>query len=286
MLGPEEIDRILAERGLEPRRSLGQNFVSDPLVIDRLVELSGVGAGSDVLEVGPGLGSLTSGLAGSGARVLALEKDQRLCEVLRDVLVTQGLDPLVRIRHGDALTVDLDELLSVRGGPADPAVESRAWSMVANLPYNVAVPIILRILSEAPSVGPMFVMVQNEVAERLCALPGGRTIGLPTLRLNWYATARIVMTVPPEAFVPVPRVESAVVAIHRTQPPHCDTAAGPVFDLAHRAYGQRRKMLRSSLRGLDPDTFADAGVDPTSRPEELSVQQWADLADTHRRHRS
>lgn len=286
MLGPEEIDRILAERGLEPRRSLGQNFVSDPLVIDRLVELSGVGAGSDVLEVGPGLGSLTSGLAGSGARVLALEKDQGLCEVLRDVLVTQGLDPLVRIRHGDALTVDLDELLSVRGGPADPAVEARAWSMVANLPYNVAVPIILRILSEAPSVGPMFVMVQNEVAERLCALPGGRTIGLPTLRLNWYATARIVMTVPPEAFVPVPRVESAVVAIHRTQPPHCDTAAGPVFDLAHRAYGQRRKMLRSSLRGLDADTFADAGVDPTSRPEELSVQQWADLADTHRRHRS
>ena len=284
MLGPEQIDRLLQANGLQPRGSLGQNFVSDPLVIDRLVDLSGVGPGSDVLEVGPGLGSLTCGLAAAGARVVALEKDERLCGVLREVLASRGLATGVRIHNGDALTVDLEELLAVPGG--DPAVAGQRWTMVANLPYNVAVPIVLRILTEVPSIEALFVMVQREVAERLCAHPGGRTIGLPTLRLNWFATARVVMSVPPESFVPVPRVDSAVVEVRRSDRVRPVADAEAVFELADRAYRQRRKMLRSTLKELGEAVFASAGVDPTSRPEQLSVEDWANLAEANRRNGS
>ncbi len=270
MLTLSRIEELLAAGGLEPRRSLGQNFVADPAVIDAIVELSRVRAGDRVLEVGPGLGSLTVALATAGAAVVALEKDRALAGLLGAVLADEGLDDRVEIVVGDALEVDLGPVLG-------RSVGERGWTLVANLPYNVAVPIVLRLLEEAPEVSRMFVMVQQEVAERLCAEPGGRTIGMPTLRLNWHATAEVVMQVGPEAFVPEPRVESAVVRIDRTGRVR-DADPATVFPLAERAYRKRRKMLRTSLPGLDGAVFERAGIDPTSRPEELSVEQWVDLA--------
>jgi 16S rRNA (adenine1518-N6/adenine1519-N6)-dimethyltransferase len=151
---------------------------------------------------------------------------------------------------------------------------------VANLPYNVAVPVVIGLLQRAASVDPLVVMVQREVADRLVADPGGRTIGVPSVKVAWYGSARTVMTVPPEVFLPRPRVQSAVVRIDRRPPP--STAVGPaeVFPLVDAAYRQRRKMLRSTIgRTLPGGTFERAGVAPTARPEELDVAAWARLAE-------
>lgn len=268
MLGAAEIRDLLGRHGLGARKSLGQNFVTDPGTVRRIVALSGVGAGSPVLEVGPGVGSLTLALVEAGAQVTTVEKDRSMIEALDEVLerVPAGLRP--RVLCADALALDWGDV-----------VDDRDWTMVANLPYNVAVPIILGVLGGAPTVGRMWVMVQHEVAERVCAGPGGRTIGVPTIKVGWYASARIVMTVAPEVFTPRPRVRSAVVELHRRPPPTTEVRAADVFALVDRAYRQRRKMLRATLAPLaDPDAFGEASVDPEARPEQLSVAQWAALA--------
>lgn len=268
MLGARGIDELLVRHGLGARRSLGQNFVADPQMIERIVTLARVGGGDHVIEVGPGLGSLTAGLVAAGADVVALEKDRALLPALAEVLADapQGA---VRVVEGDALTVDWSELLA---GHDD-------WVLVANLPYNVAVPIVLSILADAPMVRRALVMVQREVAERLVAGPGGRTVGIPSIKVAWYASARIVATVPPEVFVPRPRVTSALVELERRPPPSDDVAVGDVFGLVDRAYRQRRKMLRSTLgERVDAAAFERAGIDPTERPEQLDVARWAALA--------
>ncbi|UDY37709.1 16S rRNA (adenine(1518)-N(6)/adenine(1519)-N(6))-dimethyltransferase RsmA [Dermatobacter hominis] len=272
MLGLGEIRDLLERHGLEARRSLGQNFVADPNTVARIARLSGVGPGDRVVEVGPGLGSLTLALADTGAQVLAVEKDRALLPVLREVLATadgpDGPGAAVHVVEGDALEVDWADLLG-----ADE------WVLVANLPYNVAVPVVMRVLSGAPQVRRLVVMVQLEVAERLCAEPGDRTIGIPSVKLAWWASARILTTVPPEVFVPRPRVQSAVVGIERHDPP--STAVGPaeVFPLVEEAYRQRRKMLRSTIgRHVDAAGFATAGIDPQLRPERLWLDDWVRLA--------
>jgi 16S rRNA (adenine1518-N6/adenine1519-N6)-dimethyltransferase len=240
--------------------------VTDPAVIERMVEAAGVVRGSRVLEVGPGLGSLTLGLLEAGADVVAVEKDPALAEVLRDVLDARGHTGVL-VHRGDALDVSWHDLLA--GGN---------WKMVSNLPYNVAVPIVLDLLVTAPMVQELWVMVQLEVAQRLCAQPGGRTIGVPTVKAGWYARSRIVLEVPPEAFTPVPKVTSAVVEMKRCAPPRDDVDVGTTFDLVEAAYRKRRKMLRSSLGDrVRPDAFEAAGIDPPARPEELSVRDWANL---------
>lgn len=267
MLGPSDVQSLLAAHSHGPKRALGQNFVTDPLVIDRIVEAAGVVPGSRVLEVGPGLGSLTLGLLEAGADVVAVEKDPALAEVLRDVLDARG-HTAVCVHEGDALEVSWRDLLA----GAD-------WKMVSNLPYNVAVLIVLDLLANAPMVQELWVMVQLEVAQRLCAQPGGRTIGVPTVKAGWYSRSRIVMEVPPEAFTPVPNVTSAVVKMKRCEPPRDDVDVVATFDLVETAYRKRRKMLRSSLGNrLHPGAFEAAGVDPTARPEELSVAEWANLS--------
>lgn len=268
MLGARAIDELLARHGLGARRSLGQNFVVDPQMIERIVTLARIGEGDHVVEVGPGLGSLTTGLTAVGAEVVALEKDTSLLPALEEVLSGDRRDA-VRVVEGDALTVDWAELLA---GHDD-------WVMVANLPYNVAVPIVLSVLAGAPMVRRALVMVQREVAERLVATAGGRTVGIPSIKVAWYASARIVATVPPEVFVPRPRVTSALVELERRPPPCVEVPPDEVFELVDRAYRQRRKMLRSTLGDrVDAATFGRAGVDPTERPEELDVGRWAALA--------
>lgn len=275
MLGAREVDELLARHGLDARRSLGQNFVADPNTVVRIARLAGVGPGDRVVEVGPGLGSLTLALADTGADVVAVEKDEHLVPVLGEVLADHSVST-VRVVQADALEVDWPELL----GDVGP------WVLVANLPYNVAVPIVMGVLERAPSVQRLVVMVQKEVADRLVAGPGGRTVGVPSIRVAWFAEAELLGTVAPEVFVPRPRVTSALVGMTRRPPPAVEVGPDEVFELVGAAYRHRRKMLRSTLgRRLSADVFEQAGIEPTARPEELSVQQWASLALAARTHR-
>lgn len=271
MLELEEINELLTRRGMDPRKSLGQNFVADPAVVMEIARWAGVGPGSQVVEIGPGLGSLTLALADTGASVLAVEKDRTLLPVLGDVLDSRGLGDQVRVLEADALEDPwLAELGRVGG----------SWVLVANLPYNVAVPVIMKVLADAPSVERLVVMVQKEVADRLVAGPGGRTVGIPSMKLAWYASGRMLGLVPPEVFVPQPRVMSAVVEITRRPPP--STAVGPaeVFPLVESAYRQRRKMLRSTIgRSIPASTFESVGIQVTQRPEELDIVEWTRLAE-------
>lgn len=269
MLGGAEVAALLERHGLAARRSLGQNFVVDPNVVRRIVREAGVGEGDLVVEVGPGLGSLTLALVEAGADVVAVEKDPSLLPVLEEVLSSRGATDRVEVVQADALEVDWREVLG-----------DRRAAMVANLPYNVAVPVVLDLLGRAPTVDPLVVMVQREVADRLVADPGGRTIGVPSVKAAWFGDARIVMSVPPEVFLPRPRVRSAVVRIDRRPPPSDAVGPAQVFPLVDAAYRQRRKMLRASIgRTVDPTVFERAGVAPTARPEELDVVAWARLAE-------
>jgi 16S rRNA (adenine1518-N6/adenine1519-N6)-dimethyltransferase len=290
VLGTSEVRALLDRHGLSARRSLGQNFVADPNTVRRIVRLAGVEAGDRVVEVGPGLGSLTLALADAGAHVLAVEKDTDLVPVLEEVLggaaasgpVTVG-GGRVRVVTADALTLDWPGLLATgpdgTGDGTGDGPGTARWTLVANLPYNVAVPVVMGVLQRAAAVDRLVVMVQKEVADRLVATPGGRTIGIPTIKVAWYGGAKVLATVPPEVFVPRPRVMSAVVGIDRRPPPSTEVGPSDVFPLVERAYHQRRKMLRSTLGAVVPaGAFDRAGIGPTARPEELGVLEWARLA--------
>ena len=258
--------RDLADRhGLAPSRALGQNFVVDPNTVRRIARIADVGPGDQVLEIGTGLGALTLALVETGASVTTIETDRHLVPALDEVLA--GVD--VRLIVADARTVDWGDLLA----GAD------RWVLVANLPYNVATPLLLDLLDEVPVIERMLVMVQLEAAERLAAEPGDRAFGLPSLKVRQWAEAEIVGRVSAEVFSPRPRVESALLAIGRREHPRVDHDVDASFDLARAAFGQRRKMLRRSLAGSVPaDAFAAAGVDPTARPEQLDVDDWSRLA--------
>jgi 16S rRNA (adenine1518-N6/adenine1519-N6)-dimethyltransferase len=254
---------LLTSRGLAPRRELGQNFVADPNTVRRIAHLAAVGPGDRVVEIGAGLGSLTLALAETGADVTAIEVDHGLVQVLRDVV--GGCDH-VRIVEADATRLDWDELLGGRGD----------WILVANLPYNVATPLVADVLDSVPGISRMLVMVQREVAERLAARPRTPAYGAVSVKVAYWAHARIVGDVPASVFVPRPNVDSALVAITRRQPP--DVTPAPLFALVRAAFNQRRKMLRRSLREVvSPDQFAAAGIEPTARPEELALDDWCRL---------
>lgn len=286
MLGASEIQELMERYGLDARKALGQNFVADPDVVMRIARLAAVGPGDPVVEIGPGLGSLTLALDDVGAHVIAVEKDESLVPVLRHVLEAYGARD-VTVVPGDALELDWVEVL---GGAADDegadvqraASDGRDWVLVANLPYNVAVPLIMEVLEHAPMVQRMVVMVQSEVAERLAAGPGGRTIGIPSIRVAWYASAEVLGTVGPEVFIPQPRVTSALVGITRRAVPSDRVTESQVMELVARAYRQRRKMLRATLGKIVPaEVFESAGVAPTARPEELDVAAWVRLTEAH-----
>lgn len=260
-----DIRALLDRHGLAARKSLGQNFVTDPNTVRKIASLSGVREGDRVVEIGPGLGSLTLALIEAGARVTAIEMDDDLVPILREVLA--GHD--VQIVAGDAQQIDWDETLAA----------GDRWSLVANLPYNVATPIVLDLLRNVAKIESMLVMVQLEVAERLAAKPGNAAIGIPSVLVAFHGEARIVGRVPPTVFHPRPRVESALVRIQRHAEQPIDAALTEIEPLVRAAYNQRRKMIRRSLGGLLGEAaIIAAGVEPTARPETLSLDDWARLA--------
>lgn len=271
--------KILASHGLTPSRALGQNFVVDLNTVRRVARLAELEPGQRVVEVGAGLGALTLELADAGARVTALEVDRRLVPILRELVEPSG----VSVVHADALTVDWEVLLEE--GDAAIGAASSSWSLVANLPYNIAVPVIIRVLDEARAVKTILVMVQREVGERLAASPGDANYGAVSAKIAYHATARIVGAVPPSVFLPRPRVSSALVRIVRRPKVAVDPAVvSPerLFTVVRAGFTHRRKMLRGALAGLvEPEAFTAAGVDPSARAQELSIEQWGRLAALH-----
>jgi 16S rRNA (adenine1518-N6/adenine1519-N6)-dimethyltransferase len=261
-----ELRALLDAHGLHPSRALGQNFVVDPNTVRRIARLAAIGAGDQVLEIGAGLGSLTLALAETGADVTALEVDRFLIPPLTGALARTD----VRVVHGDALRVDYTEIL--RGRPT---------VVVANLPYNVATPLVVHLLETEPLITRMLVMVQKEVGERLAATAGEDAYGAVSLRVAYFADASVVGKVPPSVFVPKPRVESVLVSLVRRDAVRIDPAVVPeddLFSVIRLAFGQRRKMLRRSLSGWTSDgVFERAGVAETRRPEELTIEEFAAL---------
>ncbi len=290
-LTPRQVRDLLDEHGLSPSRALGQNFVADPNTVRRIARLAEVGEGDQVVEIGPGLGSLTLALAETGAQVTAVELDRHLLPALRSVVEPHG----VRVVQGDAMRLDWDELLGTAGasGPAGPAgaagpagstgASHRPWVLVANLPYNVATPLVLDLLADVPVIERMLVMVQREVGERLAARPGDKAYGIPSVKVAYRAEAQVVGRVPPTVFIPPPRVDSALVRLRRLPAPPVDADPAVLFRLVEAGFGQRRKMLRRSLAGLvDAAGFAEAEVRPEARAEELDLAAWARLAQVTR----
>jgi 16S rRNA (adenine1518-N6/adenine1519-N6)-dimethyltransferase len=273
-LTPRQVRELLSEHGLSPSRALGQNFVADPNTVRRIARLAEVGPGDRVVEVGPGLGSLTLALAETGASVTAVELDRHLLPALRSVVEPHG----VRVVQGDAMRLDWSALLGEEDGSGGSAA-SGEWSLVANLPYNIATPLVLDLLAGVPAIERMLVMVQREVGERLAAHPGERAYGIPSVKVAYRATAEVVGRVPATVFIPPPRVESVLVRLRRLPEPPVEADPAALFRLVEAGFGQRRKMLRRSLAGLvDPAAFERAGVRPEARAEELSLQDWARLA--------
>jgi len=261
-----QVVELLDRHGLSPSRALGQNFVVDPNTVERVARLAHVGPGDHVVEIGAGLGSLTLPLAATGAAVTSIELDGRVAAVLREVVEPAG----VRVVEGDALHLDWTEVL--RASPH--------WVLVANLPYNVATPLLCDLLDEVPAIERMLVMVQREAGERLAAGPGDHAYGIPSVKVAYWATAEVVGRVPPTVFLPQPKVESVLLEIVRRDGPAVDADPERLFELVRTGFGQRRKMLRRSLAGLlDADAFARAGVAPESRPEQLGIEAWGRLTD-------
>lgn len=262
---PSDIRRLLDRHGLSPRRAFGQNFVVDANTVRRIARLAGVGPGDRVVEIGAGLGSLTLALAETGAEIVAVEVDRDLVPVLTEQVADRG----VRVVEGDALTLDWNEVLG-HPGP---------WHLVANLPYNVATPLVLDLLRRVEVITDMLVMVQKEVGERLVAAPGTRAAGIPSVLVAYHATGEIVGRVPAAVFHPRPRVESVLVRLRRRPAPAVDVPLDEIEPLVRTAFSQRRKMLRRSLAGRIPvERIEAAGIDPAARPEQLSLAEWAALA--------
>jgi 16S rRNA (adenine1518-N6/adenine1519-N6)-dimethyltransferase len=265
-LSGRDVAALLARHGLHPSRALGQNFVVDPNTVRRIARLAGVGAGDQVVEIGAGLGSLTLALAETGAAVTAIEVDRGIAPVLRTVVEDKG----VRVIEADARLIDWPTVLG-----------DDRWTLVANLPYNVATPLVADLLDGVPQIERMLVMVQREVGERLAARPGDEAYGAVSVKVAYWARAEVVGKVPATVFLPKPKVESALVRIVRREVPAVgsDVDAKWLFRLVRAGFGQRRKMLRGSLAGLATQAQIEAaGIAPTARAEELDVEAWGRLA--------
>ncbi|ADU06528.1 dimethyladenosine transferase [Micromonospora sp. L5] len=275
LLGPAEIRELAARIGVTPTKKLGQNFVHDPNTVRRIVTTAGLTPDDVALEVGPGLGSLTLALLPVAAHVHAVELDPALAAALPETAArfAGAAAERLTVHPADALRVTADDL----AGPAPTA-------LVANLPYNVAVPVVLHLLAELPTLRHGLVMVQKEVADRLVAGPGSKVYGIPSVKLAWYARSRAAGKVPPNVFWPVPNVDSGLVAFTRREPPRPDVPRKAVFAVVDAAFAQRRKTLRAALAGWAGGAdraaaaLTAAGVDPSARGESLTVEQFAAIA--------
>jgi 16S rRNA (adenine1518-N6/adenine1519-N6)-dimethyltransferase len=273
LLGPTEIRQLAARLGIRPSKRLGQNFVVDAGTVSRVTALAGLTAGDIVVEVGPGLGSLTLPLLAAAGQVIAIEVDPVLAAELPRTVAERAPGLAGRLT---VLTADAARVTEV---PGDPPT-----ALVANLPYNVAVPVVLHLLAAAPSVRRGLVMVQAEVADRMSAPPGSRTYGVPSAKLAWYGAARRVGSVPRSVFWPVPRVDSGLVEIIRRDPPGGAATRNEVFAVVDAAFAQRRKTLRAALAGWAGSAaraeslLRTAGVDPALRGEALGIADFARIA--------
>ena len=274
LLTSNDIRELCAQLNIRPTKTLGQNFVNDPGTVRKIVRNAGVQAGEQVLEIGPGLGSLTLALLEAGAQVSAVEIDPPLAQALPTTAQARFPEAKLQVFTADALTITGPESI-------DGAAPTR---LVANLPYNVAVPIVLTVLEKLPSIQTVLVMVQAEVADRLAATPGNKIYGVPSAKVAWYASARRTLTIGRNVFYPVPNVDSALVKIERRPQPDTAATREQVFAVIDAAFAQRRKTLRQALAGLAgsagaaQEALERAGVSPTARGETLDIDQFAAVA--------
>ena len=275
LLGAADIRRIADQAGIHPTKRLGQNFVIDPGTVRRIVRLAEVKPGQSVLEVGPGLGSLTLGLLEAGCLVTADEIDSGLARRLPQTVSERMPEAL------DRLTVINRDALTLTPQLADDAGRSADLTLVANLPYNVATPIILTLLARFANLSRFLVMVQKEVADRLTAGPGSKVYGAPSLKLAWYGRAAQAGKIGRHVFWPAPNVDSALVSFVRNEEGHIgedERTRNRVFALIDAAFGQRRKTLHAALKGLvPPEAFKAAGIDPSRRGETMTIAEFAVL---------
>ncbi|KOV89806.1 16S rRNA methyltransferase [Nocardia sp. NRRL S-836] len=272
MLGPAEVRRLAEELGIRPTKKLGQNFVHDPNTVRKIVAAAGLDETDVVLEVGPGLGSLTLALLPAAAQVVAVEIDPPLAERLPQTV--REMDPenagKLHVVLKDAMKVTREDL------PVQPT------AIVANLPYNVAVPVVLHLLHELPSLAKGLVMVQAEVADRMAAKPGSKIYGVPSVKLAWYAEARKAGAVGRNVFWPAPNVDSGLVAFRRHEKPLSTVDKKKLFAIVDSAFAQRRKTLRAALKSYTADVdelLQKAGIDPQVRGEQLSVIDFVRIAE-------
>ncbi len=274
LLGAADVRRLAASIGLRPTKTLGQNFVIDGGTVRRIVRVAEVGPDDVVLEVGPGLGSLTLALLPVVAQVVAVEIDARLAELLPTTVRAHAPNT------AEKLTVVHQDALRLRGLDGAPPT-----AIVANLPYNVAVPVLLHLLPLLPSVQRVLVMVQLEVAQRLAANPGEEAYGVPSVKARWYGDVRMAGTIGRQVFWPAPRIDSGLVALRRHDSPATSATREAVFDVVDAAFAQRRKTLRAALAGwagspaAAEEALRGAGVDPGARGETLGVEQFARIAE-------
>ncbi|MFC7404860.1 16S rRNA (adenine(1518)-N(6)/adenine(1519)-N(6))-dimethyltransferase RsmA [Georgenia alba] len=288
LLGAADLRRLAEGLGVRPTKTLGQNFVHDGGTVRRIVRTAGVVADDLVLEVGPGLGSLTLALLETGARVSAVEIDPVLAGALPRTVAERMPEAAGRLAvlRADAMTVTDAALLPVPAGSGPGAAEPT--KLVANLPYNVAVPVLLTLLENLPSLREVLVMVQAEVADRIAAPPGSRVYGVPSVKVAWYADAARAGTVGRSVFWPVPNVDSALVRLTRREPPRTVAAREEVFAVVDAAFAQRRKTLRAALAdragsaARAEQALRAAGIDPVLRGERLGIADYARLAEALR----
>lgn len=276
LFGASDIRRLAGEIGVRPTKTLGQNFVIDGNTIRRIVATAGIGPEETVLEVGPGLGSLTLGLLDAARSVVAVEIDPVLAAKLPDTIRQWRPDSA-----GDFHLV-LADAMRVTELPAEPA------ALVANLPYNVAVPVVLHLLQHFPSIRHGLVMVQDEVADRLAAVPGSKIYGVPSVKAAWYSSMRKAGVIGMNVFWPAPKIQSGLVAFTRHEPPATTASREEVFAVVDAAFAQRRKTLRAALAGWAGSAaeaercLVAAGVDPTARGEVIDIAAFARIAEARR----
>lgn len=258
-------DELASKHGIRLKKSLGQHILIDPSVTQDIVRLAEIEPGDRVIEIGPGLGTLTLELAKAGANVTAIETDESLKPALKEALEEFLPSGSVRFVWENAENINWEAFLT------------RQSRLVANLPYNIATGLVLDILQDAPQMATLTVMLQEEVAARLAADAGSSAYGIPSVKVAYWGEAQVLQRVPASAFLPSPNVNSAVLQIVRREPPKI--APEYLFPLVERAFGQRRKMLRKSLRDvLSSRIFTAAGVSPESRPQDLDLAAWVRLA--------